>query len=372
MAEVVTVKVIFFGLSMLVPDAGARPDGMTVLMPDTAVQQFASDGCRIPQHEPVILVKNATLVDPCNLEPALEDPDFLPNLGYLGGWKLRGSEVRWSVREGFPSPFSLEPKESGRRDSWPDTPGDRDAFDWIWKGSTSFQQRGIDWSCLKGGAHICPISARVLVSQGRVKTCRFGAVDLEEHYGHNSRSQAGHKRCQGFQGRDQSNGSTMMRRSWPLPTGASTSFEIKDTGSVTFYRRSLVPSDPAMWKEEPILELKPVKGPNGKFGAITIWVGSMPLQRHAPESEYCHRHDRDRHFEFFYLLAARDPHATKPLRAEKRQVPIATGRRMSQREQEIQPVEVCELPELFSQGVGGVPELSGVCGVGGGKPPGGP
>jgi hypothetical protein len=349
------VKIVFFGLSMFVPDKQDSRQVMAVLMPDTRVQQFSSDGCRIPQHEPVLLVRGARVeeVDRRFRKRKLEE-SLLKYFHYKGIWRLRGFEVGWEAATKEKELF-FKPKTSGRFDSWPDSADDAEAFDWVWKGSSDFQSKGVDSSCLTGGPRICPLSSRILITSGEVRTCRFAAVQQpstpQGHAGHFINGN--HRVCQGFQARDPGSGPSMFRRSLPLPVAISVSLEVERGTAFTITARSFDQDEPVE-----VVRLRPKKG-----GPIEIWVGNAPFGPHAPESRFCATHDRDRHFELFYLLAARNSTRGKTLLARRRQAPVATGRRMRDLGYEYQPASVCEVPELFSTLGGSYPGTSGVCGT---------
>jgi len=351
----VMVKVVFFGLSMLVPNDKEKPTGMTVLMPDTHAQQYASDGCRIPDHEPVLLIRGAQASNPGDfLEKLNLSPEFLRRRGYVAAWSLRGLEVSVSGQRDYGQGLWMQRKVSGRFDSWPDSAEDAGAVDWIWQGSSAFQQRGVDVSCLRGTPEVCPIAARVLVGPGEVRTCRLAALRLGNHGEH-----AGDKRSQGFQGRDQGSPPSRLRRSWPLPTAFSLSLEIEEGAPLVMKLRKFEKDEVSS-----TVEIRAMSDGLGGTLPITIWIGNSPLVPHAPESVYCDSHDRDRHFELFYLLTARDPRSNEPRLAKGCQTPTATRRRIMGKQEELQPADSCEVPDLTVSGTKGpTPEFSGVCGT---------
>jgi hypothetical protein len=195
-ADLVTIHIIFSGLVTLVPSGTEKAPGpIRILLPDSSAHQVSADGCRLPQHFPLLAIyaappssgQGTTCRQVSGTYPkvkvrscAWRAPEFLkptnkedkPEWGWLlkgvvlelAGTNLQGGgiELTHVARElkMFPSDRAGTEEDKERTD-----------YRWVGKPPSVYYA---DPECIAGVD--CPLAARVIVKQGDVTACHFAGL----------------------------------------------------------------------------------------------------------------------------------------------------------------------------------------------------
>jgi hypothetical protein len=302
MTGMVTVRLILYGLIAFVPNAKDSPSAMHALLVDASGPQYASDGCRIPPHTPVLYAQAGKCRiggRPCAISDQVERP--IDKIS--GAWRLNrenlGIEI---IAPGRSRVRKLEAVQNEKTASVvPSSAAAMSSLHWVPAMQTLLaatapgKKAGVDPDCL-GEARECPIAARLTLDDGRVTSCHMAEEPQEE-------------RVYPFEFKPLTSQATPALVQ-AMSDAVMVTFEVPRGSKVQIVSFDL--ENPPSWKAKP---KRTVVLEDGGEKTIDIWIANVPSYlQPMVEDHACHDAGMsiDRHFELYYnLLADRVPFAQR-------------------------------------------------------------
>lgn len=184
-----TLKLIFYGLIGFVPNNEQNPTALTVVLADGAGSQYASDGCKLPEHYPALFVAASKCRQDrgrCQFSSFLDGKFGYPkeDLGVKGSWRIDGKQIKISLIDSDGTPINIPAGDLNfvrdRRQAGSQIPGNKvEATDFSWVPKVNLGKK-IDAKCLSGKT-ICPVIGRIdIKGQGEVTTCHLVETHKEK------------------------------------------------------------------------------------------------------------------------------------------------------------------------------------------------
>jgi len=339
MLHTFTLRLIFYGLVALVPNAADKPTAISFLMVDAPGRQYASDGCELPAHFPSLFVRSGNCsydAELCSSSSRLPAPE-----GIRYSWALDGQQVTI----GLPGSGSLS--LAGGRAVGTELPKTVDeARDASWIPPI---EATVATDCLEGAFH-CPLAGRINVNRGVVSVCHLEASD--EALGGNVR-----RVVHSFELRPLGGGvSNNVAKRQAVADAIVVTIEGLDRDSPV----ELMLKDLHNSAEHKIIlsaKAEDANDPDANF--VDVWFVNIPKPgEHSDSADVCNNPKIDRHFQLYYGFVERKAQVA-PISLAERLIPQATA--------EITEIQATGCPLLTfhrtRSGSGPIPHDKPACGI---------
>jgi len=300
MTGMVTVRLILYGLIAFAPNSNDSPTTINALLVDARGPQYASDGCKIPPHMPVLFAAaDSCTVDglACTVSEQVEKPR---KPAISGAWLLDRESLSVEVVPAGEAHARKLIAVQGQKvaSSLPANPTESSLLHWIPQmrsllKTTAAKGPSLAKDCLHG-AQNCPIVARLAIDDGRVTSCHLSEEITEEKVYPFAFKPIG------------TSAKAVLTQA--MSDAVMVSFQVSAGSEVQIVSLDLEKKEP---KRKVVLKA-------GEEPTIDIWVTNVPSQAHqAMEDPTCHNSSNyiDRHFQLYYNLL------DTPIPFSKRAVP---------------------------------------------------
>lgn len=316
MTEMVTLRLIFYGLMAFVPN-DSSPTSLHALLVDARGHHYSSDGCKLPRHTPALYVSaedctvEGETKGPCRTSPQIPRP--LDEIS--GSWLLDGDNLSLEIvpPDGQRQRTLVAPRKDRNGTAIPITATESEDLSWL-----PSMPAPIDQNCL-GAADDCPIAARFKIDDGRVSSCLLFENDINVVPAFDLRP---------LDGSNPARLATDASSAQAMTTAVLVTLQVPRNSEIRIVSTPLADSCRGRKKPTRSILLKA-----GDRPTIDVWITNMPQHDHtmAPVDKLCEDHSIDRHYEMYYNLVSRR------IPFSERAVPHSAATRQSGDSDEIQP-----------------------------------